>query len=299
MISTEDDLQRWFVQSGVPQPLDACIAPLPRSKASLGRWSDRQADDIVRTVSPHPDSYRLSLMFAPLEARIWSGRAPVWGGMIAAERFRICAPGEQGVWCRTSACDIVNLFLPVQLVDELGSQRDGTPDSTLAARPFVPDRVVFDLVHKMLDAQALAGPLARETCEGLVTVLVCYLLEHYTQPVARAPQGGLGGSRLRRVLQQLGQVSAEAVPNAELAAMCGMSEAHFSREFRRAVGLPPHQYLMKLRLERAARALLAADARVLDVAQEYGFANPSHFARAFAARFGMTPSEYRQTHALQ
>ncbi|UUZ48786.1 hypothetical protein LP420_40005 [Massilia sp. B-10] len=156
MIESTEDLQRWFKTSGVVHPLDVCIGPLPRSKASLVRWSSEQPDHEIRLVSPHPGSYRLSLMLEPLEARIWADSTPLWGGMIPANRFRICPPGEQGQWSRVSSCDIVNIFIPLDLVDRLGSLRDDDASATLGARLFVQDRMVLDLVHKMLDADAMA-----------------------------------------------------------------------------------------------------------------------------------------------
>ncbi|MFB9240340.1 helix-turn-helix transcriptional regulator [Massilia antarctica] len=296
MITSTEDLRRWFLQSGVASPLDLCIGPLPRSKAALGRWSSGHAEHVVRSMSPHPGSYRLSLMLSPLEARIWAGNKPVWGGMIAANRFRISPPGESGQWTQMSACDIVNIFIPVDLVDHLGGLRNDGASNKLVANVFVQDRIVLDLVHKMLNAAAMAGQLAQEACDGLITVLVCYLLEHYTQPTSVPERSGLCGSRLRSVLRHIAQSSAESVSNAELAALCGMSEAHFSREFRRAVGLPPHQYMMKLRLERACAALLSEQARVLDIAQECGFTNASHFSRAFSSQYGMSPTIFRQQH---
>jgi AraC family transcriptional regulator len=296
MINTTEDLRSWFRMSGVADPLDACIGPLPRSKAALGRWSSKHADHAIRPMCPHPGSYRLSLMLAPLEARIWADNMPVWGGMIAANRFRICPPGELGLWSRLSSCDIVNVFIPIALVDQLAGLRDDAPGSSLAARLFVQDRTVLDLVQKMLDAQAMAGQLAQEACDGLITALVCYLLEHYTKPPDQRELSGLGGVRLRRVLRHIAQSAGESVPNAELAALCGLSAAHFSREFRRAVGMPPHQYLMKLRLERACQAVLSSGARIVDIAQECGFTDASHFSRAFARHYGMAPSVFRSQH---
>jgi AraC family transcriptional regulator len=296
MIKSTEDLRHWFKMSGVADPLDACIGPLPRSKAALGRWKSDHADQTIRPMFPHPGSYRLSLMLAPLEARIWADNTPVWGGIIGANRFRICPPGELGLWSRLSGCDIVNIFIPIDLVDRLGGMRDDSAGTTLGAKHFVQDRMVLDLVHKMLDAQTMAGPLAQEACDGLMTTLVCYLLEHYTKPADQIELSGLGGVRLRRVLQHIAHSSAESVSNAELAALCGMSSAHFSREFRRAVGLPPHQYMMKLRLERAREALLAADNRIVDIAQDCGFTNASHFSRAFSTQYGLSPANFRYQH---
>ncbi|SHG73510.1 AraC family transcriptional regulator [Massilia sp. CF038] len=295
MIESIEDLRHWFAASGVADLVDSCMGPLPRSKAAFGRWSDDQPDHAIRTVSPHPGSYRLSLMLEPLEARIWVDRRPVWGGMIPAHRFRICPPSEQGQWSRLSSCDIVNIFIPIELVDQLALLRGDlpTPTPTLGAQTFVQDRMVVDLVHKMLDAQSMAGALAREACDGLMTTLVCYLLEHHSKPADQIQLSGLAGVRLRRVLKYIAESSAESLPNAELAEMCGMSEAHFSREFRRAVGLPPHQYMMKQRLERACAALLSDDARIVDIAGQCGFADASHFSRAFSNQYGMSPTTFR------
>ncbi len=296
MINNSEELRRWFKMSGVVDPLDTCIGPLPRSRAALGRWSSDRPDLEIRAMHPHPGAYRLSLMLAPMEARIWEDNHPVWGGVIPANRFRICPPGEHGQWTRMSSCDIVNIFIPIALVDHLSSLRDDSADIALAANLFVPDRTVLDLVHKMLNAESMAGQLASEACDGLVSALVCYLLEHYTKPIGPVEHSGLSGVRLRRVLKRIAMGLGDPVPNAELAQLCGMSAAHFSREFRRAVGLPPHQYLMKLRLERASAALRSGDTRIVDIAQECGFTNASHFSRAFAAQFGVAPAQFRQQH---
>jgi AraC family transcriptional regulator len=296
MIECTEDVRSWFKQSGVEDPLDTCIGPLPRSRASLVRWSSKVVNQSVRTLKPHPDSYRLSLMLAPLEARIWANRHPLWGGMIGAHRFRICPPGEMGAWSQMSSADMVNIFIPLDLVDQLGRLRDDADDTCLTSKLFMHDRMVLDLVYKMLETQAMAGALAREACDGLMTTLVCYLLEHYSRPPTQVEASGLSGMRLRRVLKHIAESSAESLPNAELASLCGMSAAHFSREFRRAVGLPPHQYMVKLRLERARDALLNADDRIVDIAQECGFADASHFSRAFATHFGMSPTSFRYQH---
>ena len=288
-----DDLRRWFVASGV-QKLDACIGPLPRSRAALGRWRLDAADHRIRHVSPHPGSYRLALMLEPLEARIWNGDAPIWGGTIAANRFRLCPPGESGQWSLMSGCDIVNVFIPVGLVDQYAERRGDMDHAALSVDTFLPDRLVQDTVLRMLDAQAIAGPLAQEACDGLVSMLVCYLLEHYSRPVGMSEGSSLGGARLRRVLSHVGEHLDTTPCNRELAALCGMSESHFTREFHRAVGLPPHRYILKLRLERAAAALRDSDTRIIDIAQDCGFVSPSHFSRAFSAHFGMAPAQFRQ-----
>lgn len=293
MIDSAEALQRWFRACGVEGPLHTCVGPLPQSGVAVGRWTSERPDDVVRTVSPHPDSYRLALMMEPLETCIWNGDKAVWGGTVGAQRFRLCAPGERGRWSRLSSCDIVNVFLPISLVERLAHDRDDPPGTTLASSSFVHDRAVNTLVKQMLDAHALAGPLAESACDHLATVLASYLLEHYARTPARTQSGGLCGARLRRVLRHLDEHCCEPLSNGDIAALCGMSAAHFSREFHRSVGFTPHRYLLKRRLERACVALTRRGTRIVDVAQESGFASASHFARAFSAQYGMSPAAWR------
>jgi AraC family transcriptional regulator len=290
-------LEDWFQRSGVDGPLHTCIGPLPASKAAIVRWSENAPDAAIQTVSPHPDSYRIAVMLEPLESQIWVGDRPIWGGMIAANRFRICAPGTANRWRRLSSCDIVNIFIPAETVEGLAGVRgDPVPAAALGSTLFTPDRQVLDLVWKMLDAEMLAGPLSPLFCDGLITALLGYLLEHYRRPATAAEQGSLGSTRLRRVKDYVSLHLAEDVSIAALAELCAMSESHFSREFRRSVGLPPHQYVLKLRLERARDALQATDDAIVDIAGECGFNNASHFSRAFALRYGMPPASFRREH---
>ncbi|MBI3712001.1 MAG: helix-turn-helix transcriptional regulator [Burkholderiales bacterium] len=295
-LNSQQALINWFHQSGVRDPLTTCIGPLPQTRAALGRWSCSEPDEHIHTNIPHPDSYRIAVMLAPLEARIWEGNSPIWGGMIAANRFRICPPGESGRWRRLSACDIVNIFIPIALVDHYAELR-GDFHERLSTTSFTQDRQVLNLVHMMLDADILAGSLATQVRENAMSILVSYLLEHYSQ---RQPQTGnkeenssLSGARLRRVLMVMSQHMHAPLSNAEMASICAMSEAHFSREFRRAMGTPPHQYLMRLRLEQASQALLKDDSRIVDIACDYGFNNASHFSRSFTAQYGVPPAIYR------
>ena len=298
VISSPQALRDWFRSSGVAGPLQSCIGPLPASQAAIVRWSSEVPDSSILTIRPHTDSYRIAILLQPLESQIWSDDKAISRGVIGANRFRICPPGSKGSWRRMSSCDIVNIFVPVSLVEALGMQRGDGPGMTLAETMFTQDRQVLDLVGKMLNASTLAGSLASTWCDGLMTALVSYLLEHYARPAAAARADGLSGWRLQKVLAHIGDKLSGDVPVLAMAESCGMSEAHFSREFRKAVGLPPHQYMMKLRLDRASEALLSGQARVIDIAFELGFNDVSHFSRAFALRYGVPPTVYRRKHLL-
>jgi AraC-like DNA-binding protein len=78
-----------------------------------------------------------------------------------------------------------------------------------------------------------------------------------------------------------------------LARAAHLSPAHFSREFRRAFGETPHQYLLTRRLERAAELLRNTDHSVSDVCLDVGLSSVGSFTTSFGRAFGLSPTAYR------
>ena len=86
---------------------------------------------------------------------------------------------------------------------------------------------------------------------------------------------------------------AEPLGVREMARAGGLSPAHFSREFRRAFGESPHQYLLTRRLERAAALLRGTDWSVADVCVAVGLSSVGSFTTSFGRMFGASPTAYR------
>jgi AraC-like DNA-binding protein len=80
---------------------------------------------------------------------------------------------------------------------------------------------------------------------------------------------------------------------ATLARAARLSPAHFSREFRRAFGESPHQYLLTRRLERAAALLRNTDRSVADICLMVGLRSVGSFTTSFGRAYGMSPTAYR------
>src|SRR5437867_11645774 len=78
-----------------------------------------------------------------------------------------------------------------------------------------------------------------------------------------------------------------------LARAAHLSVAHFSREFRRAFGETPHQYLLTRRLERAAALLRNTDRSVADICFTVGLRSVGSFTTSFRRVYGMSPTAYR------
>lgn len=75
-----------------------------------------------------------------------------------------------------------------------------------------------------------------------------------------------------------------------------MSQAHFSRAFKAATGVPPHRWQLDVRVERAQELLLRGNLGLVDVALQLGFAGQSHLTRVFRRVAGATPGAWRRAH---
>ena len=80
-----------------------------------------------------------------------------------------------------------------------------------------------------------------------------------------------------------------------LARAANLSPAHFSREFRRAFGETPHQYLLTRRLERAAALLRNTDRSIAEICFAVGLRSLGSFTTSFGRAYGVSPAAYRAT----
>lgn len=105
--------------------------------------------------------------------------------------------------------------------------------------------------------------------------------------------------RLKRVLQYVDENLAGKITLQQLAAVAGLSRMHFAAQFRAAVGMRPHDYLLNRRIERAQELLRRADASLVDVALTVGFQTQAHFTTVFKRFVGDTPYQWRSAYLAQ
>ena len=80
---------------------------------------------------------------------------------------------------------------------------------------------------------------------------------------------------------------------ADLAKLHDVSREHLTRAFKRHYGVPPHQFLLELRLQEAVRRLRGGNEPIKHIAYEIGFQSHATFIRSFRRHHGVTPSQYR------
>ncbi|WP_323114047.1 AraC family transcriptional regulator [Pseudomonas guariconensis] len=106
-------------------------------------------------------------------------------------------------------------------------------------------------------------------------------------------KGGLAPHQRRQLMDYIEAHLDQPMTLGELAVRCNLSEYHFARMFRTSFGLPPHQYLLARRLNRACQLLRQGQMPLGQVALLCGFASASHFSNRFRQALGATPGDYR------
>ncbi len=79
----------------------------------------------------------------------------------------------------------------------------------------------------------------------------------------------------------------------EIAGACRLNRSYFSKLFREEMGCPPQEFLIRLRLSKAADLMTGSQSSIGDIAALCGYANQLHFSRAFKKRYGLSPREWR------
>lgn len=157
-------------------------------------------------------------------------------------------------------------------------------DATLAA--------LVGYAKTLTDAQDPPNALAWDSLSTLVLHRLCMLLRGARRDAGR--RRGLAAWQARKVVDFLHENLARDLALTDLAGLVDLSPFHFARAFKATLGLPPHQYQVQIRMERARRLLRETSMSVLEVALAVGYNSPSSFARAFRESCGISPIEFRR-----
>jgi AraC-like DNA-binding protein len=103
-------------------------------------------------------------------------------------------------------------------------------------------------------------------------------------------------SAMQPVIDHINANLDKALPVSDLVQISGLSRAHFSRCFAESEGLPPAEFVLQQRLQRAAKLLTKADfLPVKEVAVLCGFEDANYFSKVFRRFYGITPTQFRTT----
>ncbi|MNP28221.1 HTH-type transcriptional activator RhaS [compost metagenome] len=193
--------------------------------------------------------------------------------------------------------EVMHLYLGLPLIDQAARDLLGEHTASVTfldvsgARDervnFMLDQLRLELIEEPEPSLLLVHSLA----QALTVHLIRRYLDLHSAP---RRSNALQAYKLRRVIDAMNEHLADEFRLAHLADIAELSEYHFSRMFKRATGLAPSQYFIRLRMSRARHLLLETDRSIIDVGLEVGYSSPSHFSQVFRREVGVTPSAFRQ-----
>lgn len=116
-----------------------------------------------------------------------------------------------------------------------------------------------------------------------------------TETATKEPvRGGLSPWQIRKVASHVEANLDRPIRNEELASLVRLNASHFGRAFRNSFGEPPHEYVIRRRVERAQGLMLSTEASLSDIALDCGLADQSHLTRLFRRIVGESPRAWRR-----
>jgi AraC family transcriptional regulator len=207
-------------------------------------------------------------------------------------RFDIAAPVPQ----------VLHMYLPVRhfSAESLGIDVSYSAPGSLRYQRSFQDPLVAEIAFAIvseLQTQTAGGALLAET---LAVSLAARLVHSHSglspdKDLEQLSHQGLDRRRLTRVREYIdANLEGENLTVARLAKVASLSQFHFARAFKAAVGKSPHHYVSEHRLERAKVLLRRGDQSLLDIAVALNFSSQANFTRAFRKGTGVTPGQYRR-----
>jgi AraC family transcriptional regulator len=158
------------------------------------------------------------------------------------------------------------------------------------------DTTISSLGRAILPALNHSDQVSQLFVDHVLLAVGAHVAQTYggMRALARPARGGLAPWQVRRAKEVLCANLDGSVQLKEVARECRLSVSHFSRAFRRSMGVPPHSWLLTRRVEVAKEKLRDARLSLLDVAMVCGFADQSHLTRVFTRVVGVSPGAWRR-----
>jgi AraC family transcriptional regulator len=191
----------------------------------------------------------------------------------------------------------VHVHLDPRLISRVAAEAfDLDPDRVEMPAHAALTAPAIEAAIRTIDAELSSGaPGDRLLVESLGNVLAVHLIRHAmgSAPGGHQPRGGLPRRRLRVAIEYIEDHLDSEIALEDLAAAVHLSAYHFARLFKASTGLPPHQYVIARRIERAKQLLRGDDLSLAQVAARVGFWDQGHFTRHFKRLVGVTPGRFR------
>ena len=189
-------------------------------------------------------------------------------------------------------------YLPRSALDGLTEQSRTSRVGQLACELGVghDDAIVRHIGASLLQGLRRPDETNQLFVDHMMLALTAHVAQTYggLQRSAELARGGLAPWQAKRACERLESDLGGKLSLHQIAAEFDLSVSHFSRAFRISTGLPPHQWLLRQRVNAAKQLMTVRELPLSEIAMSAGFANQSHFTRVFSAVVGVSPGVWRR-----
>jgi AraC family transcriptional regulator len=197
--------------------------------------------------------------------------------------------------------DTLRFYITQVALDEMANEAGIRRVKGLYAPNFgARDLVMFGLAQALAGAMEQSGDGTAMFSDCIALAFFAHIVRAYGSVPIGGPnaRGGLAAWQLQRARDFINVNLAHDPSIAGVAHECGLSSGYFARAFKLSTGIPPYQWLTKMRVERAKELLRDPRCELADIALHCGFVDQSHFTRVFSRSEGYSPGRWRRLHRL-
>jgi len=220
-----------------------------------------------------------------------------WGLSVHGD-IDIIPPGVVSVWELKEKDTALIMSVPVSLLTMTALESGVDPAKVEIVNRFQMRDPQMEHIGWALKAEMESGYRSgRLYFDSLGTAMAACLLDRHSSVsrASRIENQGMSGRRLRGVLSYVEDNLGRELSLKEIADTAGLSVSHCNTAFRKSIGMPIHQYVIRRRVERAKTLLREGEMSISQIAIEAGFAHQSHLAYHVRRLLGVSPMSLRES----
>ena len=221
---------------------------------------------------------------------------PSLSKIVDCKSLTIVPAGREYKWSTRGPIKFAHLYVPPALVKSTAYRLGKGGEPALVDRVGFRDPLLEEILTSMLTEASSSGGVTRLYMDSLLETFIIRLLLAYSTATVRVPRGReiLPKFQLTRVTEYIEAHLESNLSLDDLAPLVSSSVFHFSRAFRNSAGEPPHRFVVRRRVARAAGLLSTTSLTLEEIAIRCGFKDSIQMSRVFSQWVGETPTRYRR-----
>ncbi len=271
---------------------------LAKSQVRISRLSFGAAQLGMSASIPPEDTFVLAIYLTDVARHeMWRGGKPYLNQGYAAYSARIVNLQEGFSAYVAQPQESLSFYIPRVVLNEFTDETDARRVLALAYKPGASDPILKRLAQALLPVLERVEEAESLFVDHLTLALCAHLVSRYggVRLAQLRPAPGLSIQQAERAKELLAANFDRDISLAEVARDSGLSRSYFTKAFKAATEMTPHQWRQRYRIEMAKAMLRDGRLPIAEIALACGFADQSHLTRIFTRTVGEGPARWRRS----